>query len=162
MILDEIATYLAAQSTDFTALSGSGGNLTKAFMPDAAPAPDTIATIYETGGVAPVHTFSTGDLPDRAFENPRVQMITRSTSYTTARNLADTAFKLLDGLNSQSLPTSTGTRYIDITAVQSPFSIGRDANGRYLISVNFDVRKLVTGITGDPGGFDSGFSGGFA
>ena len=54
-LLDDIATYMAAQSTAFTKLSGSAGNLSKAFMPDAAPAPDTIITLYETGGSSPTH-----------------------------------------------------------------------------------------------------------
>ena len=56
MILDELASYLTDQSTAFT----KGTNLTLGFMPDAAPAPDTIATLYETGGLAPTYSFSTG------------------------------------------------------------------------------------------------------
>lgn len=157
MILDEIVAYLAAQSTDFTRLAGSGGNLSAGIMPDASPAPDTIATVYETGGLPVVHTFST-DGVNREFEQPRIQIVTRSTDYQTARNLADTAFKLLDGLSDTTL---SGTHYMDISAVQSPFSIGRDGNERHLVSVNFDVRKRVTGIAGDPGAFAEGFSGGF-
>lgn len=161
MLLDDIATYLAAKSTAFTLLSGTAGNLTKAFMPDSAPAPDTIVTIYETGGFGPTHAFSTSS-NTRLFENPRLQIITRSTRYDTARDLASRAFTLLDGIAGQVLPTSVGTHYIDIRAVQSPFSIGRDENGRSMVSVNFDVRKQVGQVVGGtPGGFDSGFTGGF-
>ena len=161
MLLDDIATYLAAQSTAFTILAGTEGNMTKGFMPDAAPAPDTCTTLYETGGTAPTHTFST-DADTRYFENPRLQIMTRSTSYESARDRADKAFKLLDGLANTVLPTTAGSLYIDISAVQSPFSIGRDANDRFLMSVNFDVMKTVAGSIGDVGAFDSGLTGGFA
>ena len=161
-LLDEIAGYMEAQSTAFTKLAGSAGNLARGFMPDASPAPDTIVALYETGGSAPVHTFSTGTANTRYFEQPRVQIIARSSDYPTAHNLISKAFTLLDGVANQDLASTGGSRYIDITAVQSPFSIGRDANSRFLMSVNFDVLKLVSGVVGDPGAFDSGFTGGFA
>jgi len=161
-LLDDIATYMAAQSTAFTILSGTAGNMTKGFMPDAAPAPDTCTALYETGGLPPTHTFSTAAYGTLYFENPRLQVLTRSSSYVTARDLADKAFKLLDGVTGTVLPTSAGSLYIDISAVQSPFSIGRDENNRHLISVNFDVMKTVAGSVGDVGAFDSGFTGGFA
>ena len=137
MLLDEIATYLGAQSAAFTV----GTNLTKGFMPDSAPAPDTIATLYETGGLAPTYTFSSGTKPTVVFEHPRLQAIVRSTSYQTARTLAETVYTTLDGIAQTRLPGSTGPLYLDITAVQAPFSIGRDENGRHLVSINFDVRK---------------------
>jgi len=144
MLLDDVATYLDAQSASFTKLSGSVGNLTKAFMPDDSPAPDTIVTVYETGGIAPTHVFSTGAGVARAFENPRLQVIARSSRYATARNLAETAFTILDGFaGGTSITTAATPLYMDITAVQSPFSLGRDENGRYLVSVNFDVRKTT-------------------
>lgn len=143
MLLDDVLTYLDAQSTALKKLAGSTGNLTKAFMPDGAPAPDTLVALYETGGVAPQHVMSTGGIT-RLFENPRLQAVSRSTSYETARDNAETVFTILDGLASTNLPTSTGTVYVDVTAIQSPFSIGRDGNGRYLVSVNFDVRKELS------------------
>lgn len=161
MLLDDIATYMAAQSTAFTKLSGSAGNLSKAYMPDASPAPDTLVTLYETGGLPPTHTFTTGG-GTLYFENPRLQVLVRSSAYTTARNLADKAYVLLDSIAHTVLPTTGGTMYLSVSAVQSPFSIGRDENGRYLVSCNFDVQKLRTGLVGDPGAYSAGFSGGFA
>ena len=139
MLLDEVAGYLTAQTTTFTV--GAAGNLTLGFMPDSAPAPDTVATLYETGGLAPTYTFSSGPKPTVMFEHPRLQAIIRSTSYRTARTLAETVFTTLDGVTQTRIPTSTGPLYLDITAVQSPFSIGRDDNGRHMVSINFDVRK---------------------
>ena len=49
-LLDDIATFLDAQSTAFTLLSGTSGNLAKAIMLDHSAVDDTIAVLYETGG----------------------------------------------------------------------------------------------------------------
>ena len=142
MLLDDIATYLDAQSTVLKKLSGTTGNLSKAFMGDAAPTPDTIVTLYETGGSGPVHVFTTGG-QTRWYEQPTLQALSRSTSYRTARNNAEIVFTKLDGTANTLLPTSTGIFYLSIDAIQSPFSIGRDENGRHLVSVNFTVVKAT-------------------
>ena len=142
MLLDDVVTYLDAQSATFAKLSASGGNLSKAFMPDASPAPDTLVTLYETGGLAPVHVFSTGGTT-RYFEQPGLQLISRSTSYATARTNAEAAYIILDSVAGQGLPTSSGISYLSIDAVQSPFSLGRDGNDRYLVGCNFQVVKAT-------------------
>jgi hypothetical protein len=139
VILDDLLTYLAAQSTALTVRSGSGGNLSISHMPDS---PDTAVTIYETPGASPIYVMSTsGSSALRAFEQPRVQVISRSSSYQTARTNADTVFDILDGYVG-TLPTATGTSYLQITAVQSPFSLGRDENGRYEISCNYEAWRV--------------------
>ncbi len=136
MILDDVAQYL---STNVTALT-LGVNLTKGFMPDT---PNTVVTIFETGGYRPIHAFSTGT-QTRLYENPSIMVHARSTDYQTARNIAESVFTKLDGLNNRALPTTTGTHhYVSIDAVQSPFSIGRDSNDRFVFSVNFDVTKTT-------------------
>ena len=137
MILDDFATYIAANSTVFTV----GVNLAKSINLDSAPVPDTITSLYEQPGFSPVHVFSTGNPVDRAYSQPAVQTLSRSTSYQTARNHAEIVFNLLDGY-SGSLPTATGTNYLSIVAVQSPFSIGRDKNDRFLISCNYEVQHV--------------------
>lgn len=143
-MLDDVATYLAAQSTALTVLSGSAGNLAKAISLDHTPAPDTLVSLYETGGFAPAHAFTTASTGSvLVFEQPSLQCISRSSRYATARTNAQTVFDTLDGY-AGSLPTATGVRYLSIAADQSPFSIGRDKNDRFLVSVNFTVRKEVT------------------
>jgi hypothetical protein len=142
MILDDLVTYLDAQSTALSLLSGTGGNLSKAFMPDASPAPNTMVTLYETGGRAPVHVFTTST-QTRLHEQPTVQVLSRSSSYQTARNNAETVFGILDGIANTLLPTATGIRYVSIEAIQSPFSIGRDANDRHLVSCNYQIMKAT-------------------
>ena len=143
-LLDDIATFLDAQSTAFTLLSGTAGNLAKAKLLDHIHVSDTMAVLYETGGSPNEYTFSTSTGTARvAIEKPSLQMLSRSSDYQTARNQAQVAYTILDGLAGQNLPTATGTLYLDITAVQAPFTIGPDDNDRPIVSVNFDVWKQV-------------------
>ncbi len=90
------------------------------------------------------------------FERPSFQVLSRSTVYTTAQTRAQTAYQMLNGVADRNLPTATGPRYLQITAVQPPFFLQRDENQRYIVSVNFDVWKEVVS-----GAFDLGFDGGF-
>lgn len=139
-LLDAVASYLDSSSTVFTLLSGSAGNLAKAIALDAVPAPDTLAVLYETPGRGNGYSFSTGAAATVEYESPSLQIISRSSSYATARSRAQTAYTILDGLAGQTL---SGTLYLDFAAVQPPFSLGRDRNDRYLCAVNFLVRKEV-------------------
>ena len=138
MMLDDIATYLIS-STAFTLLAGSVGNLVKSDMPDTAPAPDTIIALYETAGVTGSYTFSTSTIIERVWERPRLQILSRSSSYPVARANAQTAYGMLDGVTGP-LPTSSGTVYT-VSAVQAPFDIGRDKNLRHLVSTNYQVER---------------------
>lgn len=135
MLLDDIATYLTANSTRLTV----GVNLTKGYMP-ATPA--TVTTLFETQGLPPIHVFSTGT-GTRLYEQPGLMVHSRSTDYQTMRNTLQEVFVLLDGYANTGLPTSTGTHYAAINADQSPFDIGQDANDWHLGSVNFAVVKTT-------------------
>ncbi|MHC5112316.1 MAG: minor capsid protein [Planctomycetota bacterium] len=142
MLLNDVATWLDAQSTAFTLLAGTAGNLVKAHMQDSPPAPDTLVGLFETAGTSPVHVFTTSS-QTRNYEQTGLQVLVRSSSYQTARNLAETAYTLLDGLAGTNLPTATGPSYLSVAAIQNPFSIGRDDNERYVMSCNFDVWKTT-------------------
>ena len=133
MILDDVATYLASNSTRLTV----GVNLTKGYMPST---PATCTTIFETGGFSPINNFSTGG-NYRMYEQPGLMIHTRSTDYQTGRLIMEDVFTVVDGVANTGLPTTTGTRYAGIDAVQSPFDIGQDSNDRHLMSVNFNVIK---------------------
>jgi len=133
MLLDDIATYLAASSTRF----GVGISLTVSIQPAA---PGTLTSLYEAGGVSPVHYFSTG-AQTREFERPSMQVIARSTSYQVARANIEEVFTLLDGIHDRGLPTTTGTHYQSVDAIQSPFPLGRDENERWRLAVNFTITK---------------------
>ena len=139
-LVDDIATFLDASSTAFTLLSGTAGNLAKMIGLDHEHAGNTMAVIYETPGGASEFSFSTSTgAPTTQFERQSFQILSRSTTWTTARSQSQVAHALLDGLTSRSLPTATGTRYIQITAVQPPFYLQRDENDRFIASANYDV-----------------------
>ena len=136
MMLDDVATYLAAQSTRLTV----GVNLTKHKMPDS---PDTCTTLYETGGFSPLHYFTTSTGTTRGYEQPGLMIHSRSTDYQVARTVIEEVFTVLDGHHDAGLPTSTGTLYVSVDAAQSPFDLGPDSNDREKLSVNFNVIKTT-------------------
>ena len=76
-------------------------------------------------------------------ERPSFQILSRSTAYQTARDRAQTAYTILDGLAGRNLPTATGTLYQEIVAVQAPFFLQRDDNDRFIVAANYNVRKNV-------------------
>lgn len=135
MLLDDIGTYLAAESTRLTV----GVNLTKSFMPET---PNECTTLFETGGFTPLHAFTTG-AQTRFYERPGLMVHSRSTDYQTVRDVMDDVFTILDGYNNAALPTTTGVHYAGVDASQSPFLVHRDSNDRFVMSVNFTVIKTT-------------------
>ena len=135
MLLDDVGTYLAANSTRLSV----GVNLTKSFMPDT---PDTCTTLFETGGFSPLHAFTTG-ADTRYYERPGLMVHSRSTDYQTVRETMEAVFTILDGWNNAALPTTTGVHYGEISASQSPFLIHRDQNDRFVMSINFNIIKTT-------------------
>lgn len=136
-ILDDIYTYVNAQSTVL-----STSNMGKAVMLDAGSVPNTFLSFYETAGEPGAHSFSTAaGLAERVFDRPGLQVLSRSTSYPTARTRAQIVYDLLDGVANKKMPTSTGILYLSISAVQAPFSLGRDENDRWLVSCNYRVER---------------------
>lgn len=130
-ITAEIGQYIEANTTGFTL----GTNLFRGFRPDR---PNELAVVVETIGLRPAHVFAAAA---PAFEEPRIQVITRSTDYDTARADAQTIFELLD----QTVETTlSGVRYLSIDAVSSPFLLSRDEEERVLIACNYSLRKEVT------------------
>jgi len=150
-LLDELANYLVAATT--LTVGGTTGTLTKAIMRDSQP--DTVASLFETGGLPSMQAFSTGGNTEVVYERPSVQLLSRSTSYETARGVAQNVYLQLDGLKTVEM---TGTRWLSVDAIQPPFSIGRDKNERYLVSVNFQARKQVSLDSFDEQAFDGGFN----
>ena len=135
-LIDDAATYLAAQSSKLTVLSGTAGNMVKGGLVDA---PDTIVALIETGGSPPLHAFSTGGKTTRVAERPSMQVLCRSTSYVVARDYAQIVFGLLDG---HAGVMKTGGQWWGVSALQSPFDIGQDRNTRHLVSCNYAAETL--------------------
>lgn len=134
MLLDDLADYMTSGG-----IGTQGTTLFKGYMPDA---PDACTVIYETGGRSPVHTMNP-NAGQSIVEMPRVQVVCRGpqNDYVTPRNKIKTAFALLDGLPQR---TINGVEYKWGAAVQSPFPLGRDVNGRITVACNFDIVKAVT------------------
>lgn len=131
-LVEEVGTYLAAQlSTRFTL----GTNLYLNYMPDE---PVTSAVIIEYPGAPPTDVF--GRKP--AIELPRFQLVCRSSGDgsgpTISRANIDAAFTTLHGVANQSL---SGSTYLSISAIQSPFLLDRDPRGRVEFACNFEAMR---------------------
>lgn len=128
-MIEELATYLDAQSTRFT--FSTTGNLFVNYLPDT---PATAAALLETGGLPPTRRFA--GVP--AWENARVQLVCRSSSSTKARANADAAWGILEGIANTTL---SGSTYLRVSAVQSVFLIDRNPAGQTEYGANFDVQR---------------------
>lgn len=131
-MVEEVGAFLAAQiPATFTV----GTNLFLNFLPDE---PATAAAIFETPGSSPDDTFSQA----AAIENPRFQLVTRSSGDnvgpTIARANIDAAWASLHGVANTTL---SGSTYLRIAAVHSPFLLDRDPRGRVEFAATFDVMR---------------------
>ena len=137
MLLDDVADLLSTGGIGSVGSTASYG-IYKAAMPDA---PEKAVAVYETGGGPSLHAMS-GSAGSAVATRPRVQVVVRSASYSTGRQKAQDAFRLLDGLRDR---TVNGVRYMGGAAVQSePFPIGRDENARHLIACNYEFVKAMS------------------
>lgn len=128
MMLDEVGTFLQSAGLSLTL----GTNLFLSLLPET---PNDCTAIYEVAGIPPAIVMST-DLP--GIDQPRLQVVTRSTSYSTARTKADTIWKALLGVRDETL---SGVYYLAINALDSPSPTARDHVQRERIMANFQVWK---------------------
>jgi hypothetical protein len=142
-VLDELTQYVITNTTRFKE-GGSTGSKVPIFRGRfPANTNDTAVAMFETGGPGPLY-LSNGVL---SHERPSVQVISRSTSYLTARNNARYVYDVLAGITTKLLPkvTSTGTTtYLTVTPVQSPADMGKDAQERDMITCNYIAEKVVS------------------
>ena len=131
-LLDALLTYIDAQ----TALT-AGSDLFASEMPGV---PDACVAVYEYPGERPEHAFGANSAPHQ--EKPRFQVVCRNAAgeYDLARSQAETIFQLLDKVTSTTL---SGTVYHRIAALQSPFAMAPDENGRPRVACNFATRKAL-------------------
>jgi len=128
-LLDDLGTYVDT-NTSLTL----GTDLFLSLMPDT---PDNVVALYEsTGGVVPVSTMGSTNLPQ--IERPELQVIVRNTSYSTGRTLANTLWELLTAVSNTTIES---TLYHRIESTSSPFVFDRDDSRRVLFSCNFNVMK---------------------
>jgi len=134
-----MGTLLALDIRDLLA-SGQGETVTAGRL---AAVPDTAIGVIETGGLPSTHTMQSG--PGLAqLEWPRVQVLSRASTYRKAAQMAQNAHHLLDGLRPR---TINGTQYHWAEAVQQPFLLETDENGRTVMACNYQIAKALSTST---------------
>ena len=130
MLLDELSTRLTDMS-----LVAAGYVVVKGTMPAS---PDKVIALRETGGGPPDVALGGG-----VVENPAVQVVVRGSpgDYAAPR-------LVLEAIYQASLTwgafTASGTRYLNVGALQSPFPLRVDANDRQEVAVNFLAQKELS------------------
>lgn len=130
LLLADIGAYLVTQG-----IGTAGTDLFYGQMPET---PDVCVALFEYAGSPPEFTHDGQD-----YENPGLQVMVRGTSYATARTTIDT---IQGHLHTLANTTLSGTRYLLIRAVQSPFIFatdnnGRDSTNRVTLAQNFYIKK---------------------
>lgn len=123
MIIDDVATYLAANITTLTLTKGT--NLFKGFLPDDT---GNAVCVYDTGGAEPDRDVPIG--------NPTFQVFVRHKSYATGFALVTEIYNTLNRQRNIEL-VADETYFYNIFALGNPAHIGRDAKGRDEFTVNF-------------------------
>lgn len=126
-LLDDLGTYLDAQVGALTL----GTNLFLGRLPDA---PDTAVALFEYAGAPPVNVMGSDAPP--ILEQPRIQVLSRASSYSASRSQAITVWLVLEGILNE---TISGTLYQRVEAVQSAFPLERDTHERSVFAQNFQV-----------------------
>lgn len=125
MLLDDLRTYLLTGSLCSTAI----------YCGRLPMVPDTAIGLFEEGGLASVHTMSTG--PGAAIAvQPRVRVVIRDAQYESARDIMDRTHHYLDGVRDQAVGTKT---YFWIVALGQPEAMGVDENDRHLVGCRYQV-----------------------
>ncbi len=144
MILDDIADYLSSGG-----IGSVGTDIFKGYLPDT---PDVVTVVFETEGLGAYHTMNAD--PGRAVaERPAVRVVCRSEmgGYESARTMARSVFRLLEGLPTRDI---NGVDYKWGAARRSPYLFGRDKGGRAMLACEFDIVRELSTLTFDPSIFD--------
>lgn len=134
-LASDVTTFIAAS----TALGLTAGtNLFAVPFPEAAP--DQAVCLIEYPGEAPEHAAgASASAP--MYERPRFQIICRDAeaNAATCRALAESIYVLLDGVADT---TMSGTRYMQVRALQSPFYLSVDGRNRHRYVCNYSADKV--------------------
>lgn len=139
--MSEVQGYIIANSTRFVS-GGSTGGIPLWMNKLPATSADTAVVLLESGGPGPTYTYT-----GISYERPALQMISRSTSYVTARDNSQHVWELLASVTGITISktSSTGvTNYLTITPIQSPTDMGQDVEERSLVTCNFLIEKELS------------------
>ena len=122
---------------DLLDLAATGGHGTKGvdlFKGMLPSKPDAAAAILHYGGPPPVRGMA-GSSGQALAEVERVQVVVRDGRYDGAMKRARDIWFSLDG----AARAINGVQYRSIFALQSPFSLGDDGQGREVVACNYEV-----------------------
>jgi len=124
-MLTDVHSYLSA--------NGQGTNLYIGSMPDA---PDAVVGLFAYAGRPPAEVL---DVAGVRRERPGLQVQVRSApnGYADAEARAYAIYRLLSVANA----TLGSGFYQEVRPITSPFSLGRDANRRVILAVNYAVSR---------------------
>lgn len=125
----ELANYLGGQGI------GSPGSETDwgIFVGKEPPNPDSVITLYDTGGSAPL-------LYDENLRRPTIQVRVRSFNYLDAVAKQEAAFGVLNKVIGQVIGDH---QYLGVWMLSDIISIGRDDNDRYLLTANYQIERAA-------------------
>lgn len=144
-LLAEALTYIVDNTTGFRKPSSTGSGVP--IYLSGMPHDETNATamaMYEPGGAPPVADLS-GNVP--VVERPRIQLISRSTSFATARQNAQTVWDLFYTVRNELFDKvgSTGTtKWYTVEPVHSPVDMGKDESHLHRVSADFQITKEMS------------------
>jgi hypothetical protein len=135
VLASDIATYISTSTLGLTA----GTNVFAIPFPESTAVADRAVCVIEYPGEAPEHAAG-ASLSAPLYERPRFQVVVRdATSAAQAcRDLAESVYRLLDGLADTTL---SGTRYMQVRALQSPFYLSIDGQHRHRFVCNYAAEK---------------------
>jgi len=119
----------AADFAQYLDDQGHGTLGTDIFYSHQPDTPDTCITVLDTGGLEPNRYLPHAD--------PTFQVIVRDTTYDAAETVADA---IVDTLHQTKHVTIGSEYHYFIFLMSEPVALGRDANGRDEISINFITR----------------------
>lgn len=129
---EDIATYCANQG-----LGTLGTDIFVNDLPDKPGYPDNLIVFNDTPGFPPDHAMG-GPSTNPVFENPTLQVLVQNIYSETASNNCYNVFQELDGLKDQTIDSVV---YLLVTALNTPFIIGKDENDRYRVACDFLITR---------------------
>lgn len=128
-LIEDVASYIDTNSTRY-ALG------TSLFLNNLPTHPNRAQALIETPGSPPARTLGGATV---SWEQARFQLTCRSTSSATARADIQAGWDILEGVKNQTLSSNL---FLRISAVQSPFLLARDEQGRPVFAANFDAWRV--------------------
>jgi hypothetical protein len=131
MLLPELGAFLAS--------AGAGTVSTNLFYGSLPDSPDNCTALYEYPGEPPQGVLGPSAVWDH--EYPHVQVRHRNTSYAAGRLAIELYFTAMATVINRSL---SGVYYVGAECLQSPFSLGKDENGRWHFAFNVRICKALS------------------